>query len=101
MKNPPAMQEMRVRSLGGEDPLEEGMATHSSIFARRIPWTEELGGLSPRGCKESGTIKVTEHVCVFTLKIILFTIQKLGLNKIYRIPKVLYTGSITDFNGRI
>ena len=47
VKNPPAMQESReiepkVRSLGGEDPLEEGMATHSSILAWRIPWTEEL-----------------------------------------------------------
>ena len=44
VKNLPAMQEsqeMQVQSLGGEDPLEEGMATHSSILARRIPWTEE------------------------------------------------------------
>ena len=45
VKNPPAMQETWVRSLGWEDPLEEGMATHSSIFAGRIPWTEEPGGL--------------------------------------------------------
>ena len=37
------MQEMGVQSLGWEDPLEEGMGTHSSIFARRIPWTEEPG----------------------------------------------------------
>ena len=37
-------QETQVRSLGGEDPLEEGMAAHSSILAWRIPWTEELGG---------------------------------------------------------
>ena len=36
---------MQVRSLGGAVPLEEGMATHSSILARRIPWTEEAGGL--------------------------------------------------------
>ena len=50
---------------------------------------------------ESDTIKVTEHACMYTLKLILFTIQKLGLNKIYHIPKVLYTGSITDFNGHI
>ena len=41
VKNPPAMQETWVRSLGGEDPLEESMATHSSILAWRIPWTEE------------------------------------------------------------
>ena len=44
-KNLPAMQETRVRSLGQEDPLEEAMATHSSILAWRIPWTEEPGGL--------------------------------------------------------
>ena len=40
VKNLPAMQEMRVRSLGWEDPLEEGMATHSSVLAWRIPWKE-------------------------------------------------------------
>jgi len=45
VKNLPAMQEMQVQSLGWEDPLEEGMATHSSILAWRIPWTEEPGGL--------------------------------------------------------
>ena len=44
MKNPPAMQEMQVRSLGGEDPLEEGMVTYSSVLAWKIPWTEEPGG---------------------------------------------------------
>ena len=41
LKNPPAMQETQVQSLGQEDPLEESMATHSSIFTRRILWTEE------------------------------------------------------------
>ena len=45
VKNPPAMQETWVRSLGWEDPLEEGMATHSSILAWRVSWTEEPGGL--------------------------------------------------------
>ena len=44
-KNPPAVQETWVLSLGQEDPLEEGMATHSSILAWRIPWTEEPAGL--------------------------------------------------------
>ena len=48
-KNPPAMQETWVRSLGWEDPLEEGMATHSSILAWRIPWIEEPGGLQSMG----------------------------------------------------
>ena len=44
-KNPLTMQETWVRSLGWEDPLEKAMATHSSILAREIPWTEEPGGL--------------------------------------------------------
>ena len=45
VKNLPAMQETWVQSLGQEDPLEKGMATHSSILAWRIPWTKEPGGL--------------------------------------------------------
>ena len=49
VKNPPAMQETWVPSLGGEDPLEENMATHSSILAWRIPWTEKPGGLQSLG----------------------------------------------------
>ena len=49
VKNPPAMQESRVQSLGREDPLEEDMTTHFSILAWRIPWTEEAGGLRSMG----------------------------------------------------
>ena len=52
VKNPPAMQEMpetRVQSLNQEDPLEEELATQSSVLARRIPWTEEPGGLQSIG----------------------------------------------------
>ena len=45
VKNPPAMQETWVRSLGQEDTLEKGMATYSSILAWKIPWREDLGGL--------------------------------------------------------
>ena len=48
-ENPPATQETQVRFLGWEDPLEKGMATHSSIPAWRIPWTEEPGGLQSMG----------------------------------------------------
>ena len=48
-------QEMRVQSLGQEDPLKEEMATHFSILAWKIPWTEEPGGLQSMGCKESDT----------------------------------------------
>ena len=51
---------MVVRSLGWEDPLEEGMATDSSILAWKIPQTEERGGLQSWDCKELDT---TEHVC--------------------------------------
>ena len=53
-KNLPAMQETWLRSLGQEDPLEKGMATHSSILAWRIPWTEEPGRLLPMGSQRIG-----------------------------------------------
>ena len=49
VKNLPAMQETQVGSLGWEDPLEKGLATHSSILAWRIPWTEEPGRLQSMG----------------------------------------------------
>ena len=49
VKNPPAMQKAWILSLGWEDPLEKGMATHSSILARKILWTEEPGGLPSIG----------------------------------------------------
>ena len=49
VKNLPAMQETWVQSLGRENPLEKGIATHSSILAWRIPWTEEPGGLQSVG----------------------------------------------------
>ena len=49
VKNLPAMQETQVQLLGQEDPLEKGMATHSSILAWRIPWTEGPGGLQSMG----------------------------------------------------
>ena len=50
----PTMQETRVRSLGGEDPLEKEMATHFSILAWRIPWTEEPGRLQSMGSQRVG-----------------------------------------------
>ena len=54
VKNQSAMRETWVRSLGWEDPLEEGVATHSSIVAWRIPWTEEPGGLQSMGSQRVG-----------------------------------------------
>ena len=53
VKKLPAIQETQVQSLGQEDPLEKEMATHCSILAWEIPWTEEPGGLQSRDCKES------------------------------------------------
>ena len=63
VKNPPAMWETWVQSLGWEDPLEEGEATHSSILAWRIPWTEEPGGLCMvHGVTESWT-QLSDWAC--------------------------------------
>ena len=59
--SPRALQETQVRSLDQEYPLEEDMATHSSILAREIPWTEEPGRLRSLRHKESGTTEATEH----------------------------------------
>ena len=54
VKNPPAMQETQIRSLGREDPLEKGKATHSSVLAWRVPWTEEPGRRQPMGSQRAG-----------------------------------------------
>ena len=66
VENLPAIQEtqkMRVKSLGWEDPLEEGVAAHSSILVCRIPWRDEPGGLqSLMGLKESDMTEVTEQI---------------------------------------
>ena len=57
VKNLPATWETLVPSLGQEDPLEKGMATHSSIIAWKIPWTEEPSRFSPWDCIQSDTTK--------------------------------------------
>ena len=61
VKNPPAMQETGVRSLGWEDLLEKEMATPSSILAWRIPWTEEPGGLQSTGSQTDGHDQAGTH----------------------------------------
>ena len=63
------MQETKVRSLGREDPLEKGMAVHSSILAWRIPWTEEPGGLQLMGHKESDTTEQRTLWLILSFKI--------------------------------
>ena len=70
VKNLPAMWEIWVRSLDGEDPLEEGTAIHSRILARRIPWTEEPGEATVHGVAESGTtegltLRGTRPICCY------------------------------------
>ena len=59
VKNPPASARTRVRSLGREDPLEKEMASHSSVLAWRIPWTEEPGGLQSTGSQRVGHARAT------------------------------------------
>ena len=61
VENLPAMKETQIRSLGEEDPLERGMATHSSILAWKIPWTEEPGVLQSIGSQRVGYGYVTEY----------------------------------------
>ena len=68
------MQETWVRSLGQEDPLEKEMATHSSILAWRIPWTEELGWLQSMGSQRVG------HVWATSLSLALFWLKKKQTN---------------------
>ena len=70
VKNLPAMWETQVRCLVWEDPLEKGMATHSSVLAWRIPWTEEPSRLSPWDSKESdSTEQLSLSLFMYTLYI--------------------------------
>ena len=73
------MQDHAVRSVGGEDPLEEEMATHSSILARRIPRAEELSGLQSMGSQRVGHNCVTKHSTVFK-----DTLQKTRISHLFK-----------------
>ena len=67
VKNPPAMQETQVQSLDWQDPLEEEMATHSSILAWEIPWTEKPGRLQSMGSQSQTRLKRLSthlHMCL-------------------------------------
>ena len=61
VKNPPAMPETQVQSLGWEDPLEKGMAIHTNILVWRIPWTEEPGGLQSMGLQRIRHNQSNQH----------------------------------------
>ena len=64
--------------MGQEDPLEEGMATYSSILAQRIPWTEESGGLRSIGHEELGMIEATQHAYIGNMCYILNRSEEIG-----------------------
>ena len=68
----PTVQETRVQSLGQEDALGKGMATHSSILAWRIPWTKECGGLQPMGVAKNWTWLSNFHFFPFPVSSITF-----------------------------
>ena len=87
VKSPPAMQETQVQSLDREDPLEKGMATHSSFLAWRIPWTEEPGGVS-MGSQELDVKKGLTHTFILitsphcvTAACLLFMLQLLNIHQ--------------------
>ena len=66
VKNLPAMQETQIQSLGQEDPLEKGMATHCCILAWRIPWTEEPGKLQSMGSQRVRQNRAVKHTGLLT-----------------------------------
>ena len=78
-KNLLAMRETRVPSLRRENPLEKGMATHSSILARRIPWTEEPGGL-PFGGSQSD--RAEQLALAVSAKAFLENLERPGLSQV-------------------
>ena len=84
VKNLPAMQKTRVRSLGWKDPLEKGMATHSSVLAGESHGQSSLVGYSPWSCKESGT---TEQVTLLLLKGLIYTITGMCLRNFLLIQR--------------
>ena len=80
------MQETQIRSLGWEDLLEKEMATHSSILAWRIPWTEELGGLQSTGRKESDTTERRHFAFTYGLhKVCILSLYKSRIWKLIKL----------------
>ena len=84
IKNLPAMQKTQVRSLGWEDPLEKGMATHSSVLAGESHGQRSLVGYSPWSCKESGT---TEWLTPLLLKALIYTMPGMCLRNFLLIQR--------------
>ena len=94
IKNLPAMQETGIWSLSQKDPLKQGMATHSSILARRMPWTERnLAGYSPWGHKESATTEWLTLLLLLLLSIYLsfnYSINIKTVNETWLLKLVTY-----------
>ena len=88
VKNFPAIQETQMQSLGWEDPLKKGMATHSCILAWRIPWTEEPGGLQSMGSQRVGHDRATFtfdiNICVGPVKIVNNGCDGMGLFEVVK-----------------
>ena len=72
VKNPPAKWETWIRSLGWEDPLEEGMETHSSVLAWKIPWTEEPDGLLSMGSQRIDTTEFSFFFLMFDFVLFIY-----------------------------
>ena len=86
VKNPPAVQETQVSSLGQEDPLEKGMATHSSILAWKIPWTEEPGRLQSMGSQRVG---LSDYTFTFKMTLYIQRIHALSISRFLLSKSVL------------
>ena len=80
---------MLVQSLGQEDPLEEGMAAHSSVLAWRIPWTEEPGGLQSRGLQRAGVCAHAQSYFTLLCRFLQYT----AVNQLYVYIHPLFFGS--------
>ena len=88
-------RETQVRSLDGEDPLEEGMATHSSVLAWETPWTEEPGKTTVHGVAESDTTEATEHTPAMPLATAQCSAPSPGLNpSLWNLDAGLLTGRV-------
>ena len=100
IKNLPALQETRVRSWGREDPLEKGMATHSSILAWRIPQTEEPGGLQFMGSQRVRHDWVTKHTHRYTFWIYFGVWSKTKMKFIFFFIKKWLSSYLVPFPGK-
>ena len=96
VKNPSAMQETWFPSLGWENPLEEEMATHSSVFAWRVPWTEEPGGLLSIGSHRQSGHDGRDLACMHALEKEMATHSNIF---VWRIPGIEEPGGLPSMGS--